>query len=365
MSQVYCTRRRTKGTHLTFEDREELEYIIVKNDRAKKADRLSMRQIATRLGVSAATISRELKRGRVVLLDSELREYVSYSALLAQGHHDYQATAKGPQLKIGANAELIERIEELIIHQHFSPYAVVARLKQDGWFEEESYCVRTIYNYIEKNVFAQVTKEHLPRKGKNSKRRYTTVTKRIHDPEAKRINERPPEANDRSAFGHWEMDCIQSGKRSKTCLLVLVERKTRKTLTWKMRAQTQKEVQRCLDQLEKKLGAKRFRELFLSITVDNGGEFLDWRTLERSCMGTRPKQRTTIYFCHPYHSWERGTNEQVNGHLRRFIPKGCDISDFTMKQINQITRWLNDYPRKILEGLCANDLAPACLLLIA
>ncbi len=131
---------------------------------------------------------------------------------------------------------------------------------------------------------------------------------------------------------------------------MLVERRSRNTLLFKLRAQTQKEVQRQLDQYEKKIGFKRFRKMFKSITVDNGSEFLDWRNLERSCVSSRGIPRTQVYYCHPYHSWERGTNEQVNGHIRRFIPKGCAIADYSTKEILEIQEWLNNYPRRVLNG---------------
>jgi IS30 family transposase len=139
-------------------------------------------------------------------------------------------------------------------------------------------------------------------------------------------------------------------------LLVLVERKSRKTLLFKLRSQTQKEVHRQIEQYEKKIGFKRFREVFKSITVDNGSEFLDWRNLERSSVSIKQgAARTRIYYCHPYHSWERGTNEQVNGHLRRFIPKGCSIAKYSTKEILDIQEWINNYPRKILNGKSANE----------
>lgn len=167
----------------------------------------------------------------------------------------------------------------------------------------------------------------------------------------KRIDERPEVADTRSQLGHWEMDCIESGRgKGRASLLVLVERKARRTLMFKLRAQTQKEVQRRLDQLERKLGFKRFRKVFKSITVDNGSEFLDWRRLEKSCVSKGTVPRTQVYYCHPYHSWERGTNEQVNGHIRRFIPKGCAIAKYSSKYIQKVEDWLNNYPRKILEG---------------
>ncbi|MDG2769584.1 IS30 family transposase [Vibrio parahaemolyticus] len=356
MSLVYCIRTRQKGKHLTFSEREELEEMVKQNNAAPKKEKLSLRKMAERMGVSPATLSRELKRGKVVLLDTYLREVISYSAIVAQDDYDNKASAKGPQLKIGKNRRLADKIEECIIGEKYSPYATIEKLKDDESYQETPISVRTLYNYIDKNLLLNVTKKDLPRKGKSSKRKYTRVTRRIKDITAKRIDDRLQEANDRSKLGHWEMDCIESGRsKGRACLLVLVERMSRNTLIFKMRSQTQKEVKRQLDQLEKRIGTKRFNKVFKSITVDNGSEFLDWKSLEQSCVSSSGVLRTHIYYCHPYHSWERGTNEQVNGHIRRFIPKGCAISKYSTKEILEIQEWLNNYPRKILNGKSARE----------
>jgi len=313
--------------------------------------------MAKRMGVSPATLSRELKRGKVVLLDYQLRYVTSYSAIIAQDDYDKKASAKGPHLKIGKNRQLADKIEECIVEEKYSPYATIEKLKDDSSYQETPISVRTLYNYIDQNLLLNVSKKDLPRKGKSSKRKYTRVTRRIKDITAKRIDDRPKEADGRDELGHWEMDCIESGRaKGRACLLVLVERMSRKTLIFKMRSQTQKEVKRQLDQLEKRIGTKRFGMVFKSITVDNGSEFLDWRNLEQSCVSSRGILRTQIYYCHPYHSWERGTNEQVNGHIRRFIPKGCAISKYSTKEILKIQEWLNTYPRKILNGKSAREL---------
>lgn len=357
MSQVYCIRTRQKGKHLTFEEREELEAIVNKNNKLSKKEKLSQRKMAKRMGVSPSTLSRELKRGKVVLRDYEWRDVVSYSAIKAQEDYERKASAKGPRLKIGKNRELAEKIEEYIIKEKYSPYATIESLKNDSSYQETPISLRTLYNYIDKEFLLNVTKKDLPRKGKSSKRKYTRVTRRIKDVDAKRIDDRPKEADNRSELGHWEMDCIESGRgKGRACLLVLVERKSRNTLMFKMRSQTQKEVQRQLDKLEKKIGINAFRKMFKSITVDNGSEFLDWRNLEQSSVSRINKLRTQIYYCHPYHSWERGTNEQINGHIRRFIPKGCAIAEYSTKMVFKIQDWLNTYPRKILEGKSAREI---------
>ena len=100
------------------------------------------------------------------------------------------------------------------------------------------------------------------------------------------------------------------------------------------------------------MGTGAFRSAFKSITADNGSEFLDYEALERSVSsGTR----THVYYAHPYSSWERGSNENANRMIRRFIPKGSDISKVTHRQVQQIEDWMNSYPRKILDFETAEE----------
>lgn len=106
-------------------------------------------------------------------------------------------------------------------------------------------------------------------------------------------------------------------------------------------------VVKALDALERKLGARRFRAIFKSITFDNGTEFAAAEELERSCIN-KHLPRTKVYFCHPYSSWERGTNENTNGMIRRRFPKGTNFAAVTNAQITQAENWINNYPRKIL-----------------
>ena len=103
-----------------------------------------------------------------------------------------------------------------------------------------------------------------------------------------------------------------------------------------------------LDQMEIRIGKTTFARKFVSITTDNGSEFLDWRSVERSCLGEG--NRTLQFFAHPYSSWERGSNENTNGIIRWFIPKGSDISKYSTKQIKSIEHWINNLPRRCLGG---------------
>ncbi len=356
MSQVYCIRRRKKRKHLTYVERQELEYLVKKNHAAPKKKQKTQNELATIIGVSPATMSRELKRGYVMLRDSEWRYYVSYSADIAQDDYDKKATNKGPDLKIGKDHALAKHIESKILEDKYSPDAIIMEIAEGKYKFDTSICTRTLYNYIDAGIFANITNKDLPREGKAPKRGYRRIRKAHRNIGGKCISERPKEADERLEYGHWEMDCIESGKcRGRCCLLVLVERMTRETLIFKLPSQTQKEVEKRLSRLERKMGRKRFAKKFKSITVDNGSEFLGWSTLEKSCL-VQTKARTRIYYCHPYSAWERGSNEQINGHIRRFIPKGSDISKYTHKRIKDIQDWLNDYPRRILDGISARDL---------
>lgn len=169
-------------------------------------------------------------------------------------------------------------------------------------------------------------------------------------PAGESIEQRPEEIDEREEFGHWEGDTVYSGKgkrKTTRALLTLTERKTRKEIIIAIPNRKAETVVKALDALERKLGARRFRAIFKSITSDNGTEFAAAEELERSCVNKR-LPRTKVYFCHPYSSWERGTNENTNGMIRRRFPKGTNFAAVTNAQIAQAENWINNYPRKIL-----------------
>lgn len=139
-------------------------------------------------------------------------------------------------------------------------------------------------------------------------------------------------------------------------MLVLSERKTRTEIIRKIKSKSQEAVKAALDQIEKDLGAETFRERFKTITTDNGVEFLDAGKIENSIFEGK---RTTSYYCHPYSSWERGTNENINKMIRRWIPKGADITLYTDQQIAYIEHWINAFPRKIFGFRSSRDMLRA------
>ena len=196
-------------------------------------------------------------------------------------------------------------------------------------------------------------REHSAHWEAGAKHKYKKVKKNksaSRAPAGESIEQRPEEIDEREEFGHWEGDTVYSGKgkrKTTRALLTLTERKTRKEIIIAIPNRKAETVVKALDALERKLGARRFRAIFKSITFDNGTEFAAAEELERSCVNKR-LPRTKVYFCHPYSSWERGTNENTNGMIRRRFPKGTNFAAVTNAQIAQAENWINNYPRKIL-----------------
>lgn len=361
MSQLHCIKKRKPGQHITLKDRESLEYIYNENLKKPKKQRKTQKKLAEILGWSQATLSRELRRGLVKQLNSQLENYWIYSSIVAQEYVESRWESKGPQLKIGNDLELANQIEDMLLGEElegieplrYSPEAIVMKFEQEGWPTETRLSARTIYNYVEKDVFLNVTLNDLPRKGVKAKKSNKRIGKRLKDPKRKRIEDRPKEAELRLEPGHWEMDCIESVKSDKTCLLTMIDRVKRECLLFKIGNQTQEAVLRRINGLERKLGSEEFKKKFKSITVDNGTEFLDWKALEKCVFNN--SQRTSIYYCNAYSSWERGSNENLNGFIRYFIPKGTKLKNIKEQEIKRLEEFINKYPRKILDGQSAEN----------
>ena len=117
---------------------------------------------------------------------------------------------------------------------------------------------------------------------------------------------------------------------------------------------------KAIDALERKHGAVNFRAIFKSITVDNGSEFSAADEIEKSCIN-KTIPRTTVYFCHPYSSWERGSNENLNGMIRRKHPKGTNFEELSRDDIAATENWMNNYPRKVLGYKTAEIAYQECL----
>lgn len=316
--------------------------------------RVPAREIAARLGVHRSTIYRELKRGRVVHKDSEWRLFETYSADRAADVHDCNANAKGPPLKIGCNRTLVDQFNELVLNHRLSLYAARQVLLKRG--VAVNVCLRTLYNYVYRHGFPLRPNQLV--QGPRSKHRRRGVRKRLahNNLFGTSIENRPADIDERCEIGHQEMDTVVGPPGSKGVLLVLTERVTRFEHIIVMPDKTAKSVCRALDRLERHYGAS-FKLLFKSITCDNGCEFSNARGIVKSC---RTKgNRTTLFYAHPYCASERGSNENANRLIRRFIPKGTDFSSLNQRDVDHLAMWMNRYPRKIFNGLSALNLASA------
>ncbi len=335
----YNTKNR-KGKHLNYEERIKIETLKKENMKAS--------EIALRIGCSKRTIERELKKGIVELMNSDLTKRTEYSADLGQKIYYENASRKGIQLKIGNNHKLVDAIEERIQNK-YSPYAALEDIKNNEDGIEVNICLKTLYNYIDNNLFLNITNKDLPVKKNQKKRNYRKIRTAITNKKGTSIIERPVEIDERKEYGHWEMDTVVGKKGTKACLLVLTERMTRQELVYKMTNKSQECVIKVLNSLERRLGRIKFSKIFKTITTDNGCEFLNFEGVEKSIL-SKTKTRTKQYFAHPFSSWERGTNETANKLIRRFIPKGKDFTNIDNNYIKQIMHWINNYPRKILNG---------------
>lgn len=307
----------------------------------------SKKEIADLLHVHRSTIYREVKRGVFTALNSDLTQEERYSPDIAHDKYVENLKSKGGCLKIGNDIKLANYIEDKILNEDYSPAAVLGEIKAQGKEGEFSVmiCTTTLYSYIDKGIFLRLTNKNLPVK-KNTKRSYNKVQKQQARAAAgESIEKRPEEINTRNEFGHWEMDTVKGKKgKSKNSLLVLTERKTRDEIIFKLPEHTASAVVDALDRLERKWG-KLFKEVFKTITVDNGSEFAYCEEMQRSVLGEG--DRTKVYYCHPYSSYERGTNEVTNKLIRRHIPKGTNFDGKTDEEIEHIEQWMNNYPRKI------------------
>ena len=330
---------------LTWNDRVRMETLL--NAGHSKAE------VAKLLHFHRSTIYREYDRGKYMHRNSDYTETERYSSDLGQQKHDWNEQGKGRSLKIGNDRALAECIEEKIVENKYSPEAALMEIKREGRTFKTTISTRTLYRYIDKGLFLRLTNKDLPVK-KNRKEHYKKVRVQKRASAGESIENRPEEIKTRETFGNWEMDTVK-GKQSvtKSCLLVLTERMTRHEIVMKMKDQGAASVVAAVDRLEAQWGG-RFGEVFKSITVDNGVEFSDCKGIE--CSKEHDGKRTSLYYCHPYSSWERGSNENNNRLIRRHIPKGEDFDGKTDEEIANIENWINNYPRALHNGRTAREL---------
>lgn len=346
MGQIKDGRNHGGGKHFSWEERIRLETLArALYPRGRKAN---FAELARRLGRHRSSVSREYRRGVVSNQDHELNAFAVYSAHKAQQAARQIALNKGPRGKL--TNRIAADIRERILKDKFSPYAALVALQKTGrypWLP----CERTVYYAIDAGHLG-LSRQQLPYKRKQKHRKHSARRMAYTNARGRPISERPQAAEDRTEYGHWEMDTVVGGTgTTPACLLVLTERMSRHEIVRKLPARTQEAVVRALGRLERNPG-NIFRTM-KTITTDNGCEFLDFKAIEKSAI--HAGQRCEVFFAHPFRASERGSNENANRILRRFIPKGADISTYSRKQIQKIQDWINALPRKILDGLCAEE----------
>lgn len=289
--------------HLTHDDRIKIEALLKEKHTPK--------EIANNIGCHISTIYRELKRGRYEHRNSDWTTEERYSPDIAD--------------------------------EKYSPGAVLGEIKHKGITFSVTISKTTLYSYIDKGIFLHLTNKDLPVK-KNEKKKYDKV-RRTRAQKGDSIEKRPEVVNTRETFGHWEMDTVVGLRgKSKKSLLVLTERKTRKEIIMELKRHTAAEVVKSLNKLERKWG-KMFYKVFKTISVDNGSEFADFEGMEKAAR--RKGSRVKLYYCHPYSSCERGSNENQNRMIRRHVPKGTDFDTVSGDTVKQIEIWINNYPRRL------------------
>lgn len=319
---------------MTYTDRLKLEALYNAH--------IPVKQIAKALGFSFQAIYYELKKGIYMHRNTDWTETQKYSCDKAQEKTDYAKTSKGAHLKLGNDYAFVNFVEKMI-KLKYSPAAILSIIKRDNLQFNTKVCRVTLYSYIDKGLFLNITNKDLLRKG-DKKKTYKKV--RIKKaPAGTSIEKRPDYVDYRNEFGHWELDSVVGKRKKGEVLLVLTERKTRYEIIYKAKDKTALSVVHFLNKLERKY-KKHFSFIFKSITVDNGSEFSYYNEMEYSSI-YKNKLRTKIYYCHPYSAWERGSNEIQNAFIRRFLPKGTEFEFISQKQIDNIAEFINTYPREL------------------
>ena len=338
MCQEDYIKETKKYKHLSYSERTMIE-------RWRNKDKKPIVEIAKLLDKSERTIRRELKRGKVITKDTHWIDRIEYSADIAQEKYEYNLKAKGQELKIGSDYELAKYIEKGIKEEKKSPEVLVIEGNLD-------ISPKTIRNYIKSGSVLEIeSKDMIYNKAPQSKNKEKRIAKGV--PAEKSIEFRPKEANERSEYGHWEGDLLIGKRKKGAVLLTLTERMTREEIIIKLPTKETENVAKALNRLEKEHGA-RFYKKFKTITFDNGGEFRNYEAIEKSYL--RKKKRVEVYYAHPYCSGERGSNENNNRMIRRWIPKGTIIDDLSNEFIKKVENWLNNYLRAMFDYKSSNML---------
>ena len=310
-----------------------------------KEQSLSLRAIAVQVQRDVGTISRELKRNksRCDLV------YFPTKAHINSVQKAVRQRTKAP-LK---NHEVYLYVRDKLRTEKWSPEEIAGRLKIDK--PHLSICFETIYQYIygkgkRHKLWKHLTKSHKKRRIKTG-RRVQMEQGRVTIPDAVSILSRPQKVRLRKTEGHIETDLMEGVRSEPNVVSVEVFRKTRYTQMSKMKNKKAKTKKNTLVKKLKMIQSlsKAKKPIVKSVTSDNGKENTNHKEISKDL-------RVSFYVCQPYHSWEKGTVENTIGRIRRFIPKGTPLSQYSNSQIQWVENKLNNTPRKCLNFFTPNEM---------
>ena len=284
-------------------------------------------------GVSFADIGRELGRHRSTIY----REFERNSCHHIDGGYRPTKAERRTRARRSRSRKNLHysngdfSVVRKLLRKDWSPEQITGYLKSIG-FKAISH--ETIYQYIWRDkANGGFLWMHLRQSPKQRRKRYKAYDSRGRLAGKRNISERPSSIETRKYKGHWEIDTVM-GKGSPDCIVTLVERKTGFTMIGKLKDRTTASLNK-----KTKILIRRDLSSFKTITADNGTEFNQYQEIEKNC---NPR----FFFANPYHSWERGTNENTNGLIRQYLPKGTSMENLTQQQCDFIALKLNQRPRK-------------------
>ena len=328
--------RNGKFRQLTNKDRIQIEALV----KAKS----SVPEIAKIIGCHRSTIYRELKRGEYMRKDSTTwLDVKSYSYTISIERHEHNKMAHSKGLKVGNDYEFVKYIEHMICDMKYSPTAALAEIQRKGMVFDTCICPRTLYNYIYDGLFLNIEASDLPYEHEKKKKKRVRPVQ-VRGIKGESIEDRPEDIEKREEFGHWEMDTlIGKNRKGQVSCFVMTERKTRLPVIIPLKTHTSAAVVESLDALESRFGSENFKKIFKSITTDNGSEFMNYNGMITSIDGKNI--RTRVFYCHAYSSYEKGSVENQNRLIRRWIPKGKSMNDLELNDFKSIENWISNYPR--------------------
>ena len=328
MDETNYTTGHRKGQHLTSEERHIIEVRFNK-------DKQSIYGIAKELDRPYNTVKNEIARGTVQLYNGKVSRYKADAGYSVYLKHRQECRRKYRCLEISA---FLQYVSKHFKEDKWSLDVCAGRAIAEGTFQrEKTVCTKTLYRYVDLG-FLPIKNIDLPEKLKRNTKQHKVIENRKNL--GRSIEERPGIVDLREEFGHWEIDSVLGKKNeNEPAVVALTERKHRNSIWLKVKNHSAEAVDEALNELFETFGDK-YREVFKTITSDNGSEFANLSRLEDKGIG--------IYFTHPYTSCEKGTVECHNRMLRRFIPKDKSINDYTADEILIFADIINALPRKLL-----------------